>query len=113
MAVFYPARPLVDEVVAMPGLIVDDRDDAGCACAELILRGGIGVASSGEGFDVHGFGIRRSSDLVKFPVVGRKKRSHRAMCSNTRCFIFFINVTGQLQLLLKPRITLLLTRIIP
>ena len=53
----FPARPLVGEVVAMPGLIVDGRDDAGRASAELILRGGIGVASSGEGFDVHGFGI--------------------------------------------------------
>ncbi len=80
----------------MPGLIVDGRDAAGRASAELILRGGIGVTSSGEGFDVHGFGIRRSPDLVKFPVVCGKKRSHRAMCSDTRCFIFFINVTGQL-----------------
>ncbi len=47
-----PAAGCLGEIVAMTGLVVDDGDDAGRACAERILRGCVGIAARAQDADV-------------------------------------------------------------
>ena len=79
----------------MPGLVVDDGDDATRARAERILRGGVGIATRRKGADVQRGVIRGAPDLVEVPVVGAEQGAHRAMGSHTWRAARRVNVAGQ------------------
>jgi len=79
----------------MAGLIINDSDNASCACAERILRSGVGVATRAQDADVQGRIIRRAPDLVQVAVVGAEQGAYRAMGSDAGCAARRINVAGQ------------------
>jgi hypothetical protein len=56
------------QMVALPGLVIDDRNGARRPGAEGILRGGVGYASSGQDSDILGR-IVRTGYLIEMPVV--------------------------------------------
>ncbi|HEY5004605.1 MAG TPA: hypothetical protein VII61_15690, partial [Ktedonobacteraceae bacterium] len=90
-----PATWRLGEIVATPGLVVDDGDDAGRASAERILRGSVGKAARTQDADVRRCVIRRTPDLVQVPVVGAEEGTHRAMGSHTWRAARRINVARQ------------------
>jgi hypothetical protein len=90
-----PTGGCLGEIVAVPGLVVDDGDDAGRVSTECILRGGVGIASCAKRIDIGRRLVRRAPDLIKLPIVGGEKGSHRAVCGHTRSTGSGINVAGQ------------------
>ncbi len=98
--------PLVGEVVAVPGLIVDDRDGAGRGGTEGVLGGGVGVAAPAEQADIPGFAVGGTLNLVQFAVVGREKCTYGAMSGDARGVGGSINVARQLQFLFLFRLLL-------
>ena len=66
-------------MVALPGLVVEDRDGAGRAGAERILHGYVDVASGSQDWNVLGCVIRGAPDLVEVAAVRAVEGAHRAM----------------------------------
>src|SRR5699024_9847726 len=58
-------RALVPQVVAAPGLVVDDGDDAGGARAEVVLGRRVGVATGAQHADVARRAVGGAADLVE------------------------------------------------
>src|ERR1019366_2882254 len=82
------------EVVATPGLIVDDGDDTTGIGAERILRGGVGKSACAQDADVQSCVIRGAPDLIQVSAIRAVEGAHRAMGSHTGRAARCIQVAG-------------------